>query len=442
MKHLIFAFPAIFTLFFGIQDSYSQTLNYGDEIHLQNGYNNYSGGFLDTRGSQADFEKTGNFLCVSTAIENKREGGSSGTWKVLSATGKDIGTPVLHGDEIHLQNGYDNYTGGFLDTRGSQADFEKTGNLYCVSTAIDKKREGGSTGTWKVLSATGKANGTPVTQNSEVHLQNGYNNYSGGFLDTRGYQEEFEKTKNLLCVSTANEKNRQNLGSGVWKVQIAGTLTRTVICNPSTTIVEVTNSFTGKIWMDRNLGANRAATSSTDTQSFGSLFQWGRGADGHQCVNRYSGDGVTTSTNTLVNATVNTDTPPHGNFIIVNTSPNDWRSPQNDNLWKGVSRVNNPCPSGYRLPTETELNNERLSWVQAPISSTNNATGAFASPLKLPLAGRRGDSNGSLVVGTYGYYWSGTVSGTFARLLVFGSSNAYMYPDGRAYGFSVRCLKD
>jgi hypothetical protein len=38
----------------------------------------------------------------------------------------------------------------------------------------------------------------------------------------------------------------------------------------------------GKIWMDRNLGASRVATSSTDSVGFGDLYQWGRAKDGHQ----------------------------------------------------------------------------------------------------------------------------------------------------------------
>jgi uncharacterized protein (TIGR02145 family) len=195
--------------------------------------------------------------------------------------------------------------------------------------------------------------------------------------------------------------------------------------------------------MDRNLGANRAATSSTDAQSYGSLYQWGRGSDGHQCVTRYAGDGVTTSSNTALNATVSTDTPPHGNFILTNTAPNDWRSPQNDNLWQGVNGTNNPCPTGYRIPTEAELNNERLSWVLAPISSTNNAAGAFASPLKFPIAGFRNHSAGSIDgVGNFGLYWSSTVSSTAARLLSVSNSIANMTTYNRPFGFSVRCIKD
>ena len=61
----------------------------------------------------------------------------------------------------------------------------------------------------------------------------------------------------------------------------------------------------------------------------------------------------------------------------------DWRSPQNDNLWQGVNGINNPCPSGYRIPTEAELDAERLSW------SSDNSAGAIASALKLPMAGYR-----------------------------------------------------
>ena len=193
-----------------------------------------------------------------------------------------------------------------------------------------------------------------------------------------------------------------------------------------TTVVDVTNPTTGKIWMDRNLGATQAATSSIDASSYGDLHQWGRRSDGHQCRN-------SVTTTTLSSA----DTPAHGYPILAPNSPYDWRDPQNVDLWQGVSGVNNPCPSGYRLPTETELNAERASW------SSQNSTGAFASPLKLPVAGRRSDGDGLLYnVGTNGYYWSSTVSGTNSRFLRLMSSAAAMLDDSRAYGFSVRCLKD
>jgi uncharacterized protein (TIGR02145 family) len=200
----------------------------------------------------------------------------------------------------------------------------------------------------------------------------------------------------------------------------------TLAASAGTVVVEVTNPTTGKIWMDRNLGASRAATSSTDEQAYGDLYQWGRGTDGHE--KRTSGTTTTLSTS---------DTPGHGDFILAPNSPYDWRSPQNDNLWQGVDGTNNPCPSGYRLPTDTEWEAERASW------SSNNTAGAFASPLKLPVAGNRDYSNGSLYdVGSGGHYWSSTVDGTYSRYLNFNSSAASMGSYFRAFGFSVRCIKE
>jgi uncharacterized protein (TIGR02145 family) len=191
-------------------------------------------------------------------------------------------------------------------------------------------------------------------------------------------------------------------------------------------VVEVTNSSTGKTWMDRNLGASQVATSSTDANSYGDSYQWGRKSDGHQC--RTSATTATLSSS---------NQPGNGDFILAPSSPNDWRSPQNTNLWQGVNGVNNPCPSLYRLPTEAEFDAERLSW------SSNNSAGAFASPLKLTVPGYRSGYNGSLYdVGSFGLYWSSSFSGADSRYLLFISSVATMATNFRAVGFSVRCIKD
>jgi uncharacterized protein (TIGR02145 family) len=156
------------------------------------------------------------------------------------------------------------------------------------------------------------------------------------------------------------------------------------------------------------------------------LYQWGRRTDGHQCR-------TSPTTGTLSSV----DQPAHGSFIFAPNALYDWRSLQNANLWQGVNGVNNPCPSGYRLPTETELNNETLSW------SSNNSAGAFASPLKWPMAGYRHYHDGSIMNdGFIGEYWSSTVSGTTARELSFQSCCASIYSSKRASGFSVRCLKE
>ncbi|MBU0485443.1 MAG: hypothetical protein KKB30_13140 [Proteobacteria bacterium] len=181
----------------------------------------------------------------------------------------------------------------------------------------------------------------------------------------------------------------------------------------------------GQIWLDKNLGASQVATSYNDSAAYGDLYQWGRGTDGHEKR--------TSSTTTTLSSS---DNPGHGSFITNSSSPYDWRSPQNDNLWQGVNGTNNPCPAGFRLPTETELETERASW------SSNDRDGAFASPLKLVSAGGRYRNNGSVYAGSSGHYWSSTVSGSNARALYFLSGSAYMFIYNRADGFSVRCLED
>ncbi len=204
----------------------------------------------------------------------------------------------------------------------------------------------------------------------------------------------------------------------------------TVNCAAGVTeLVNVINPTTGKIWMDRNLGATQVASSSTDINSYGDLYQWGRFADGHQCR---------TSPTTGIISSV--DQPVNGNFILTSGAPNDWRSPENINLWQGLNGVNNPCPISYRLPTESELATEILYWGQ--YGGTSGTINAFSSVLKLPSAGYRSNQNGALVnVGTHSYYWSSTVIGANSKYL-YNFSGSSLFNFNRAPGLSVRCIKD
>jgi uncharacterized protein (TIGR02145 family) len=191
-------------------------------------------------------------------------------------------------------------------------------------------------------------------------------------------------------------------------------------------------SATGRVWMDRNLGAARIATSMTDEQAYGNLYQWGRLTDGHEKRN--------SPTTTTLSPT---DIPGHGNFIVNNSESYDWRTSPNNNLWQGENGINNPCPSGFRLPTESELQAEVDSW------TTTDAAGAFSSVLKIPAAGYRNFEDGSLVYeGTSGVYWTSTIDesqtdGHNIPSLFFNNSGyAGMSSFGHVLGGSVRCIKD
>ncbi len=189
---------------------------------------------------------------------------------------------------------------------------------------------------------------------------------------------------------------------------------------------EIYNYKTGKIWMDRNLGATQVATSSTDALAYGDLYQWGRAADGHQVRSSSTHNGQATT------AVPNDGNAWDGLFII---GTENWLATQDDNLWQGISGDNNPCPSGFRVPTEDEFNQEHLSW------TSQDDIGAFAS-LKLTIGGKRLVDGSFGHVNSRGFCWSSTVSSNKARRLKFYTNYVDLGLDGQAEGFSVRCIKD
>ncbi len=203
-----------------------------------------------------------------------------------------------------------------------------------------------------------------------------------------------------------------------------------------TLVVELT-SPTGRIWMDRNLGATQTATSSTDYLAYGSFFQWCRAADGHEKITWAS-----STTGTPVNGTTSTlsttSNPEHSLFIVNNSSPYDWLSSQQSNgdlWWNGsATGANTPCPTGYHVPTQAE-------WQVEIAAGISNSVTAFSS-LKLSLSGFRYSTSGSLFnVSSFGAYWSSSVGGTNAYGITIDGSSARMEGVSRTFGFNVRCIK-
>jgi uncharacterized protein (TIGR02145 family) len=201
-----------------------------------------------------------------------------------------------------------------------------------------------------------------------------------------------------------------------------------------------------KCWLDRNLGASQVAQSNGDYLSYGDKFQWGRKADGHQLINN------TISASTPVNGTtaIKSDVPNNNLFITDANIPSDWRINPSSTLWAGVSSVNNPCPSGYRVPTQAEFEAEIVLMGDTP-------TANFDSPLKFPSAGYRNENDGNVsflttggdASGGGGQYWTSnpyvSVAQNEAQYLEFSnlwSPYAGVYNISRAFGASVRCIKD
>ena len=148
---------------------------------------------------------------------------------------------------------------------------------------------------------------------------------------------------------------------------------------------EITSAGTGKIWLDRNMGATKAPASINDFGSytateFGRFYTW-----------------------------------------------NDAKT---------------ACPSGFHLPTQAEW---ELEEAQFSNHGGDNHEGAWGS-LKLTRTGNRAGSGAlgtSAVVGSVGYYWSSVASSdSFACTLRFSDSGAVMSTYDKLAGYAVRCIKD
>ena len=167
---------------------------------------------------------------------------------------------------------------------------------------------------------------------------------------------------------------------------------------------------TSKCWITSNLGTDHQATAVNDATeaSAGWYWQFNR-------MQGYKHDGTTV-------------TPA---WTITNISENsDWIA------------ANDPCPlelgAGWRIPTNTEWNNVNAS------GNWTNWNGPWNSGLKMHAAGYLYSSDGSLTSrGSIGHYLSSTqydASNGWSQ--GFSSSNGSIWFFSKAYGFSVRCVRD
>lgn len=188
-------------------------------------------------------------------------------------------------------------------------------------------------------------------------------------------------------------------------------------------------SFGGYCWLDRNLGADSLPESAYDSDAYGDYFQFGREDDGHQRKNSGTSNQLSTS-----------NSPNHNDFILAASQPYNWMTAEDNSLWQGINGQNNPCPTGFRLPTKTEATSEVNSW------SAPNSNGAFESPLRIVNSGMRGYLGGSLVLqNSDAFFWTSTISNGLApniNAMNITSTSANPVLSYRAAGFAVRCIKD
>ena len=108
------------------------------------------------------------------------------------------------------------------------------------------------------------------------------------------------------------------------------------------------------------------------------------------------------------------------------------------------TRANDPCPAGWRLPTDEELT--ALAEMGGTWTTLNGVDGKMfgtaPNQIFLPAAGWRSNSNGLLDgIDERGSYWSsGQVAATTARGMGFAVGYSNMTSGPRALGRPVRCV--
>ncbi len=168
----------------------NKAIRVGSLIHLQNSLPD--GGYLDTRGWVTDKPEFWNVsgterTFVSTHGTPNRDGGSSGSWRVVSADGRPDGTAINMGDTVHLLNLYPD--AGYLDCCGWIEHLEPFqayhGKVTCgVFTSGARDRDNG-TGRWTIRSANPqKKVGESLLEGDAIYLENGYPSVANGYPKT------------------------------------------------------------------------------------------------------------------------------------------------------------------------------------------------------------------------------------------------------------------
>ena len=260
----------------------------------------------------------------------------------------------------------------------------------------------------------------------------------GALLWTKTVGSDATKGRYLNFTISDGSANFADLDQ-TYQLSVRCIKTRTPIVFNGLTYKMITSSKTGRVWLDRNLGATQVATSLNDVDAYGDLYQWGRAKDGHE----------KSSTTTKTIAT-SLDPANNGAFILADAQPDDdWvvGNVDNDGALRTVAwadgGINDICPAGFSVPTKAELKEDIID------AGITSADAALSSPLKLPAAGYRDRAiypadpakNGKVHdIGTSVFLWSRSADGSKASYLSINSAVDSGNLD-RSYGFSVRCIQ-
>jgi uncharacterized protein (TIGR02145 family) len=134
--------------------------------------------------------------------------------------------------------------------------------------------------------------------------------------------------------------------------------------------------------------------------------------------------------------------PPNGLWIQPNDGSEDWLITANNTLWVGANPSNNPCPTGFRIPTLAEWQAEQA------LFTSNNSNGAFNYSLKLTMPGwleNFDNSGASFIAKTSGGFYLTQTANSNGSVQYFGINSTNVWTDtnlSKRRGLSCRCIKN
>jgi uncharacterized protein (TIGR02145 family) len=225
---------------------------------------------------------------------------------------------------------------------------------------------------------------------------------------------------------------------------------------PLTTQVKSNNIGGTYTFMSHNLGADTSLDPHTPVVGLqGAYIQWGKRGP------NTTGDSTLdwqTAANNGSNGFAAAPTSSNSNHGSISgwsgtaATTGSWNVTENTPV---KVTANDPCPTGYRVPTRNE-------WVAVHTNNTFSRTGPFTNDfinygaalhygsdtitklLTLPAAGYRNSTHGGLGnLGNSAHYWSSKESSGNAYSLYFNSRNVNPASSGnRTHGYSVRCIAE